>query len=55
MLFRSVARQTRWSKEQLLNRMCTEKMDLEASAWQRPEARLYRFTTLIVGPEPFVK
>ena len=50
-----VARQTRWSKEQLLNRLCQEKMDLEASAWQRPEARLYRFTTLIVGPEPFVK
>lgn len=50
-----VARQTRWSKEQLLNRLCAEKMDLEASAWQRPQARLYRFTTLIIGPEPFVK
>lgn len=50
-----VARETRWSKEQLLTRLCQEKMDLEANAWQRPEARLYRFTTLIIGPEPFVR
>lgn len=49
-----VARETGWSKEQLLNRLCTEKMGLPAIAWRHPAARLYRFTTLQIGPEPFV-
>lgn len=48
-----VARETGWSKEQLLARLCVEKMGLPASAWQDAWAKLYHFTTVIVGPEPF--
>ena len=48
-----VARETGWGKEQLLARLCVEKMGLPAHAWQDPRAKLQRFTTVIVGPEPF--
>ena len=50
-----VARETGWTKEQLLTRLCTEKMGLPADSWQRPEAKLSRFTATIIGPEPFEK
>lgn len=50
-----VARETGWSKEQLLDRLCSEKLDLPPSTWRAPDAQLYRFTTLLVGPEPFLK
>lgn len=49
-----VARETGWSKEQLLDRLCTEKMDLPASTWRGADTRLFRFTTLVIGPAPFV-
>jgi AmmeMemoRadiSam system protein A len=49
-----VARETGWSKQQLLDRLCTEKLGLSALAWKHPGARLFRFTTLLIGPEPFV-
>lgn len=48
-----VARETGWDKPTLLSRLCTEKMGLPANAWRDPQARLMRFKTLIVGPEPF--
>jgi AmmeMemoRadiSam system protein A len=48
-----VARETGWSKQQLLDRLCTEKLGLSSVAWKHPNARLYRFTTLLVGPERF--
>jgi len=48
-----VARETGWSKEQLLSRLCTEKLGLAAVAWKHPDARLLTFTALIVGPEAF--
>jgi AMMECR1 domain-containing protein len=48
-----VARETGWSKQQLLARLCVEKMGLPQDAWQDREARLFVFTTVIVGPEPF--
>jgi AmmeMemoRadiSam system protein A len=50
-----VARDTGWSKEQLLDRLCTEKLDLPAATWRHPDSTLHRFTALLVGPEPFVK
>jgi AmmeMemoRadiSam system protein A len=50
-----VARETGWTREQLLARLCTEKMGLAANAWQAPAARLYRFTATIIGPEPFAR
>jgi AmmeMemoRadiSam system protein A len=48
-----VARETGWSRQQLLSRLCTEKLGLSPEAWQNPTARLMTFQTLIVGPEPF--
>jgi uncharacterized protein len=48
-----VARQTGWTKEQLLDRLCMEKMGFPAKMWQHPAARLQKFTAAILGPEPF--
>jgi AmmeMemoRadiSam system protein A len=48
-----VARDTGWTREQLLNRLCIEKMGLASDAWRNGDARLMKFTTLIIGPEPF--
>jgi AmmeMemoRadiSam system protein A len=48
-----VARETGWSKEQLLDRLCTEKMGFPARMWQHPAARLQKFTSTILGPEAF--
>ena len=48
-----VARETGWGREQLLSRLCTEKMGLPPNAWQEPGARLMVFSTTLVGPEPF--
>jgi AmmeMemoRadiSam system protein A len=47
-----VARETGWTREQLLNRLCTEKLGLPADTWQKPEARLYTFKVEVIGPEP---
>lgn len=48
-----VARETGWTKEQLLGRLCTEKMGMPPDAWRRPGAQLLVFSTQIVGPERF--
>jgi AmmeMemoRadiSam system protein A len=48
-----VARETGWTKQQLLARLCVEKMGLPPGAWQDTHAKLFVFTTVIVGPEPF--
>lgn len=50
-----VARETGWTKEQLLDRLCTEKLNLPATTWRDPASRLMKFQTLLVGPEPFVR
>jgi AmmeMemoRadiSam system protein A len=50
-----VARETGWTKEQLLTRLCTEKMGMPADSWKLPDARLAVFSSTIVGPEPFVR
>lgn len=50
-----VARDTGWNREQLLDRLCTEKLGLPANTWRKAGSTLYRFTALLVGPEPFVK
>lgn len=49
-----VARETGWDRQTLLQRLCTEKMGLHAGAWRERGARLHRFTTTIIGPEPLV-
>jgi AMMECR1 domain-containing protein len=48
-----VARDTGWGKEQLLDRLCTEKMRLPAGSWRVAAARLQTFKTIVVGPEAF--
>ena len=48
-----VARETGWARQQLLSRLCVEKMGLPADAWQDPAAKLFVFTTTEIGPEPF--
>jgi AmmeMemoRadiSam system protein A len=48
-----VARETGWTKEQLLDRLCTEKLGVHVRAWLQPQARLQKFATLLIGPEPF--
>jgi AmmeMemoRadiSam system protein A len=48
-----VARETGWSREQLLSRLCTEKMGFESETWKRPETRLQVFSTQTIGPVPF--
>ncbi len=50
-----VARETGWDREQLLTRLCGEKMGLAADAWKDPAARLFIYTALVIGPEPFVQ
>jgi AmmeMemoRadiSam system protein A len=48
-----VARETGWTKEQLLERLCSEKLGVHADAWRGPHAVLMKFTALIIGPERF--
>ena len=48
-----VGRQTGWSREQLLARLCTEKLGLPADAWQEPSAKLLTYQALVIGPVPF--
>jgi AmmeMemoRadiSam system protein A len=49
-----VARETGWSRGQLLDRLCTEKLGVAAGTWRDPRARLMTFTTIIIGPEPLL-
>ena len=48
-----VARETGWGREQLLDRLCVEKLGLPARAWRHPAARLQVFDAEIIGPEAF--
>jgi AmmeMemoRadiSam system protein A len=47
-----VARETGWTKQQLLARLCVEKLDLPHDAWLKPEAKLFTFKVEVIGPEP---
>src|SRR6185436_6980523 len=49
-----VGRQTGWTREQLLARLCTEKMGLPPNAWQEPSAKLLTYQALVIGPAPFI-
>src|SRR3954468_15293608 len=50
-----VGRQTGWTREQLLARLCTEKLGLPANAWQEPSAKLLTYQALVIGPVPFIQ
>lgn len=45
-----VARETGWDREQLLSRLCTEKLGVPAIAWKSPLAKLQTFEVVVVGP-----
>ena len=45
-----VGRETGWSREQLLSRLCTEKMGLTGDAWRRGDANLRVFNAVVIGP-----
>ena len=45
-----VARETGWNKEQLLDRLCTEKLGMPPESWRKPEAKLYTFEVEVIGP-----
>lgn len=45
-----VARETRWSREQLLARLCVEKLGVSGLAWKHEETRAYSFKTWVIGP-----
>ena len=47
-----VARETGWTKEQLLDRLCTEKLNLPADTWRKPESELLTFQVEVIGPKP---
>lgn len=48
-----VARETGWTREQLLDRLCTEKLGLPALIWRNPHVQLQTFDALVVGPVGF--
>jgi len=48
-----VARETGWSREQLLDRLCQEKIGIPATAWRAPGARLLKFKSITIGPADF--
>ena len=47
-----VARETGWTRQQLLSRLCTEKMGLAEDAWKQPSAELRTFSADVIGPRP---
>jgi AmmeMemoRadiSam system protein A len=46
-----VARETHWSRQRLLSRLCQEKLGLPHDTWQKPEAKLFTFKVEVIGPE----
>jgi AmmeMemoRadiSam system protein A len=48
-----VARETGWTREQLLDRLCLEKLHLHRGAWRESGARLQKFTAMVIGPAGF--
>jgi AmmeMemoRadiSam system protein A len=47
-----VARETGWDREQLLARLCYEKLGLAPLAWKHPSAQMRTFTAIVIGPKP---
>jgi len=45
-----VARETGWTREQLLARLCTEKLGVPETAWNDPTAELRTFRADVIGP-----
>ncbi|HEY1923539.1 MAG TPA: AmmeMemoRadiSam system protein A [Tepidisphaeraceae bacterium] len=49
-----VARETGWTRQQLLARLCTEKLGMPENAWNDPAAILHTFTAEVIGPKPMI-
>jgi AmmeMemoRadiSam system protein A len=49
-----VARETGWSKEQLLDRLCVEKIGMPPKSWQGSGSHLFTFPSVTIGPTDFV-
>ena len=49
-----VARETGWTREQLLGRLCTEKLGLAEIMWQDAAAELRTFSAEVIGPRPMI-
>jgi AmmeMemoRadiSam system protein A len=45
-----VARETGWTRQQLLARLCTEKMGVPEESWKQPSAELRTFSADVIGP-----
>lgn len=50
-----VARETGWTREQLLSRLCQEKLGFPPDAWKQPDAVLRIFSTVVIGPVPLLR
>jgi AmmeMemoRadiSam system protein A len=50
-----VGRETGWTREQLLTRLCTEKLGLPENSWRDPAAELRTFSADVIGPVPMLK
>jgi AmmeMemoRadiSam system protein A len=50
-----VARETGWTREQLLSRLCQEKLGFPPDAWKQPDAALRVFSTVVIGPVPLLR
>jgi AmmeMemoRadiSam system protein A len=48
-----VARETGWTREQLLDRLCSEKLGLPVRMWQNLASRFFTFDTDQIGPVDF--
>ena len=48
-----VARETGWTREQLLDRLCLEKLGVPPPTWRHPQAQLHVFSVQVIGPERF--
>jgi AmmeMemoRadiSam system protein A len=49
-----VARETGWSREELLDHLCQEKLGVPPRSWKESNARLFTFPTLTLGPVDFI-
>jgi AmmeMemoRadiSam system protein A len=49
-----VARETGWSREQLLDRLCQEKLGVPPGTWKTANAKLFTFPSLTIGPVNFL-
>jgi len=50
-----VARETGWTREQLLARLCQEKLGYPPDAWKQPAAILRVFSAEVIGPVPLLR